>query len=185
MFSGHCSGLRLILAVIFCVPFAHAQKIPEPKPVWRTDLQQTEFTPGASWPFSLSFGRDGHILLAFLTPKIGGKTGDGSRELHLMALDAAMGRIVAIREIPTPGSALGKLSGAATDEGNFVMMEPDALCVYSADLQEKDRINLNDDPPSTWELLKPPGRHLIFLQLRLYESRSLWMLTTSPLRKVR
>jgi hypothetical protein len=197
MAPDRCLGSWIILAAFLCATPAHGQEISEPKPVWRTDLRQAGLVP-QSFQFcssvhpiysicGLAFGRDGHILPAFSIAGIKGKEA-ASLTRHLISLDAATGTIRASRTSPSPEPTLGRLHAGVTAEGNFVVLQDDALCVYSPDLQEIDRVDLPADPKyssSSWELLIPPGGNLIFLQHGLNGSQSLRMLTTSPLREVR
>jgi hypothetical protein len=60
--------------------------------------------------------------------------------------------------------------------------------VYTPDLQETDRIDLPVDPKNSrgsWKLLVPPAGNVIFLEHWLNGSRSLQMLSSSPLQEVR
>jgi len=144
-------------------------------------------------PESLAFGRGGHIVLAFISQEIGGRGSsilsvEASRKLRLISLDAATGRIVANRIWPVPGPTLGELCVGATEDGNFVVLSRNALCVYAPDLQEIDRIDLPADPENStsgWKLRVPPGGDVVFLEHYLNGSRTLRMLTATPLREVR
>lgn len=201
--------LRVLVAASLSGTLAHGQKIPEPKPVWRTDLQQAGFVPQHLFQFSLpprflwtetlmsreslAFGCGGRIVLAFLTQEVGGSgrsfhVVDTSRKLHIISLDAATGRIVANRTWPAPRLALNRADVGAIKEGNFAALNCNALCVYSPDLQEIDRIDLPAypaDSDSRWSMSVAPGGDVVFLRHYLNGKWSLRMLTASPLREVR
>ena len=106
----------------------------------------------------------GHIAVAFLTqvlsrdlPSIG-----ASRQVHLILLDAATGKVVANRRWPAPGATLNNVYVAATREGSFVVLQGNALRMYSSELREINRLDVTADPSETgsWSLLVPPERVL-------------------------
>lgn len=201
-------ALRILIGTLLCGSFAHGQEIPVSKPAWRTDLRQAGLT-WSGFVFSLSahprrteslmsreslaFGRGGHIVLAFLTQEIGGRGSstlsvEASRKLHLISLDAATGRIVANRTWPAPGATTSDEYVGATNNGNFVVLNGNALCAYSPDLQEIDRVDLPADPVvsrSDWSFSVAPGGDVVFLRHYLNGGSTMRMLTTTPLREVR
>ena len=206
-------GLTLLVGALLCGVVAHAQQIPEPKPVWSIDLRQEGFaeqrfvfsfsphpreTQSLVGLHSLAYGRGRHIGLAFLTQEIGGRgssllTVEASRKLHLVSLDAATGKVIANRSWPAPGTGRSKTDVGATIEGDFVVRNDNALCVYAPDLQEKDRIDLPIGPPvsradrtgSDWAFSVAPGGNVVFLEQYLNGRRTLRMLSSSPLREMR
>ncbi|PYU93015.1 MAG: hypothetical protein DMG25_10545 [Acidobacteria bacterium] len=195
-------ALRVFLTTLLWGPSLNGQGIPASKPVWRTDLRQLglrqehfQFVAPPSrmrseiTRDSIAFGRSGHIAVAFLTqvlsrdlPSIG-----ASRQVHLILLDAATGKVVANRTWPAPGATLNNVYVAATREGSFVVLQGNALRVYSSELREINRLDVTADPSETgsWSLLVPPGGDSVFLWHYLIGGLSLRMLSATTLREIR
>jgi len=113
---------------------------------------------------------------------------DASRQLHLIALDAATGSITAHRAWSAAGASLARTEVGATSDGNFVALNGDVLCVYGPDLLEVDRIALRADIPSArsdWSFWVAPGGRVVFLRQSLGRRLTLRELATSPLREIR
>ena len=161
------SGLRILLVVSLCGTLVQGQQISEPKPIWSTDLRQAGYVPDPgfrSFFFTFStdprrtisqvsddavaFGGGSHLAVAFLTQEIGGKhrsfdSVDASRELHIILLDAATGRILVNRT--WPGQQASSSKAYATKDGDFVLLHGNALYVYSPDLQQISRVDVPAD----------------------------------------
>jgi hypothetical protein len=141
-------------------------------------------------PDSFAFAHGGHIAVAFLTQHTGKDllAREASRELHLISLDAATGKVLANRTWPVPGATLNNAYVGATREGNFVVLQGSGLRVYSSDLREINRLDLPADSArshSSWSLLVPPGGDSIFLRRYFNGSSSLQMLSAATLHVVR
>jgi hypothetical protein len=192
-------ALRISVSALLYGTLAYGQGIPASKPVWRADLgqlglRQEHFQFAASpnrmqsvaTRDSIAFGRSGHIAVAFLTqvlsrdlPSI-----EASREIHLVSLDAASGKVVANRVWAAPGATLRNTYVGATREGNFVVLQHDALILYSPDLQELNKVDMPAGSHGGWSLLVPPGGEFIFLERDLDASFSLRMLNARTLREL-
>ena len=197
----------LLLGGFACANLAHGQEIPAAKPLWRTDLR--ELGLGWRWessrllPYarvmeplitrdSIACGRDGHIVVAFLTQEMGGRRQsilavEASRKLHLVSLDAATGRIIATRTWPAAPPALQRPDVGANRDGNFVFLQGNGVKVYSPDLHEISKLDLPADPAgsrSGWSLSVLPRGDLAILEHDLNGSRGLQMLSATTLREI-
>jgi hypothetical protein len=70
----------------------------------------------------------------------------GRPELYLVSLDAASGRIIAHRAWPAPEATLNNVYVGANRDSNFLLLQHNALCLYSPELQEIKKVEVPADP---------------------------------------
>jgi hypothetical protein len=199
----------VFVSILSSGTFAYGQGIPVAKPLWRVDLGELGLSfhlsshflpnPRLNEPLvtmnSIAWGRDGHIVVVFLTQEMGGRQQslakiEASTMLHAVSLDAVQGRITANHTWPAASATLDHSYVGANRDGNFVFLQGNAVVVYSPDLQEISRLDLPSDHASSgssrsWSLLVPPGGDLVFLQHYLNGSFDLHMLSATTLREIR